>query len=668
MKTKSHLTLIVLNVFSLFNLQISYCQLANSPWPMKGHDYRLSNSSPTCGPNVPRLKWRKDFTGQYLGGMAIGPDGNLYVNAHSSVENRVGADSLGYVYSFEPNGNLKWTFTIYDGTPVNMSPAIGINNTIYVHVDGNEGNFAAPEKLYAINANGTQQWKYSPGSAVFTGAGSCPSIWDDGTIFFGSNGCVLFRMNADGSINNIYNSPSTSSINETVPLGVNGRFFLERKVFSFNGDYLWSTPPDIFHVNPEKDSTVYCVNGGYNGEGHDSLSIYKHDGSIKKQISLPWGHDSYLVAMNDSFMVFTKAPYGDSTSIFIMAKDGSHYSKCSKKWFWTTDLSIVIDSSNVVYVLQSWWESSRIYAFNSNGTEKWHFDLPAPGTASYEFPAKLIIGQDRTIYITISSAFSSNTYIYAIGDMPIISSTTDGSRCGIGTVNLGATASAGIINWYSSSTGGTSLGTGTSFTTPSLTSKTRYYVDATNNGCTTATRTAVTATITAIPTITGTTDGSHCGTVTVTLSATASAGIINWYSSSTGGTSLGTGTRFTTPSLTSTTVYYVDATNNGCTTATRTAVTAKDTCPTSVNSITSSNKIKIYPNPTTGMFEISINDPNNSVDKIELFNNLGSIIKTISVVKNENNIQLDLSRYPEGLYLIKLETKKGIFQYKIIKK
>jgi hypothetical protein len=148
------------------------------------------------------------------------------------------------------------------------------------------------------------------------------------------------------------------------------------------------------------------------------------------------------------------------------------------------------------------------------------------------------------------------------------------SRCGSGTVSLGATASSGTINWYSASTGGTSLGTGTSFTTPSISTTTTYYAEATNNGCVSSSRTAVIATVTSIPTITGTTASSRCGSGTVTLGATASAGIVNWYSASTGGTSLGTGTSFTTPSISTTTTYYTEATSNGCASASRTAVTA----------------------------------------------------------------------------------------------
>ena len=44
------------------------------------------------------------------------------------------------------------------------------------------------------------------------------------------------------------------------------------------------------------------------------------------------------------------------------------------------------------------------------------------------------------------------------------------------------------------------LGTGTSYTTPSISTTTTYYVDATSGTCTTATRTAVIATVNALPT------------------------------------------------------------------------------------------------------------------------------------------------------------------------
>lgn len=60
---------------------------------------------------------------------------------------------------------------------------------------------------------------------------------------------------------------------------------------------------------------------------------------------------------------------------------------------------------------------------------------------------------------------------------PSIVTVTDGVRCAPGTVNLAATGNDGTINWFAASTGGSSLGSGASFTTPSIASTTTYYAE-----------------------------------------------------------------------------------------------------------------------------------------------------------------------------------------------
>ena len=109
---------------------------------------------------------------------------------------------------------------------------------------------------------------------------------------------------------------------------------------------------------------------------------------------------------------------------------------------------------------------------------------------------------------------------------PIISGFS-GSSCGPGTVVLGASTSAGTIHWYDVDTGGTPIPTGTPFTTPSLSATTTYYIDATDNGCTSS-RIPVTASIITKPTITATGNGSYCSGSTVNLSSSGT-GITNKY-------------------------------------------------------------------------------------------------------------------------------------------
>jgi len=196
-------------------------------------------------------------------------------------------------------------------------------------------------------------------------------------------------------------------------------------------------------------------------------------------------------------------------------------------------------------------------------------DLPMTGGTGNYLPKGYVVeygGMPGDPVLQISA--STSIYI------PQITNTAGASRCGSGSLTLTATASGGTINWYDVPTGGIPLGTGTNFTTPTISTTTPYYVDAYNNQCPTATRIQVNATINEIPNVTSFIPGTICDSGTVTLEATASAGTIQWFANATGGNSLGTGTTFTTPIINTTTTFYAEATNNGCISPTRTAVTA----------------------------------------------------------------------------------------------
>ena len=129
-----------------------------------------------------------------------------------------------------------------------------------------------------------------------------------------------------------------------------------------------------------------------------------------------------------------------------------------------------------------------------------------------------------TISLTSTGATTKtiSTGTAVVNTLPTINTTTPGSRCETGTVTLGATASSGIINWYTTSTNGSSVYSGTSFTTPSISTSTTYYVDATTNGCTTNTRTAIIATVNVAPiTPTATLTNPTCSIANGTISVTS---------------------------------------------------------------------------------------------------------------------------------------------------
>ena len=100
-----------------------------------------------------------------------------------------------------------------------------------------------------------------------------------------------------------------------------------------------------------------------------------------------------------------------------------------------------------------------------------------------------------TVNLTGGCGAVTATGTITVNTFPTVTGTTPRTRTGAGSVILGATASIGTLNWYDSLTGGTLLGSGTSFVTPVISTTTTFYVEAVNGVCSSSPRTAVVATI-----------------------------------------------------------------------------------------------------------------------------------------------------------------------------
>jgi gliding motility-associated-like protein len=146
------------------------------------------------------------------------------------------------------------------------------------------------------------------------------------------------------------------------------------------------------------------------------------------------------------------------------------------------------------------------------------------------------------------------------------------------SVCTGGTAQLSVQNpdpsftyrWYNVATGGTALGSGTTFTTPVITADAVYYVAASNGNCNSAVRAQVRVTVsnTAPAPVLESNNVSTCSGSSATLRVTSTTTGVdyNWYTVATGGTPIFTGAVFTTGNLTATTTYYVEAVNttSGC--------------------------------------------------------------------------------------------------------
>jgi hypothetical protein len=157
-------------------------------------------------------------------------------------------------------------------------------------------------------------------------------------------------------------------------------------------------------------------------------------------------------------------------------------------------------------------------------------DITNGTTSPYTTPAAT-----QTLYYRMAAGCVSDTlYTPAIKvsiNSPQVTGTTPGGRCNAGMVNLQATGSPGsTLYWYTDATSATQVGVGSSYTTPSITDTTTFYVMATAGACSSP-RTPVVANVndriavTAQPVNQGVCMGSP---VTLSIGATGSALSYQW--------------------------------------------------------------------------------------------------------------------------------------------
>lgn len=119
--------------------------------------------------------WPVMTDGPVFGAPAIGPTGEVVI----------GSEDRG-VYSFNPDGSLRWTFVGAEDW-IDSSPTIGRDGTVYV---GSWDNF-----LYALDGDtGSLKWKFETGSLITASA----AIGPDGTIYIGSYDGYMYALKPDG--------------------------------------------------------------------------------------------------------------------------------------------------------------------------------------------------------------------------------------------------------------------------------------------------------------------------------------------------------------------------------------------------------------------------------------------------------------------------------------
>ena len=222
----------------------------------------------------------------------------------------------------------------------------------------------------------------------------------------------------------------------------------------------------------------------------DGTGAFTNANSLTTCTYNPSASDILLGSVNLTLTANGNSPCANVTSTKVLtitsptATAGTAISTCSS----AGAVNITAGSSATNYTTVTWTSSGTGTFANPNSLT----------TCTYNPSAADITAGTVTLTLTASATGCSNdtsTKTLTIYAATIITSTTPGSRTGTGTVTLGATASSGTLYWYAALTGGTSLGFGTNFTTPSISSTTTYYVEAVNGSCVSSPRTAVVATV-----------------------------------------------------------------------------------------------------------------------------------------------------------------------------
>lgn len=214
-------------------------------------------------------------------------------------------------------------------------------------------------------------------------------------------------------------------------------------------------------------------------------------------------------------------------------------------------------AGNVVTLSASGGDSYQWYASSSGGSV-------LSTSADFTTPP---LNATTTYYVvaTANGCSSPRTPVVAkvTPKPPPPTATGPGGVCSGQTANLHATGTGGVIDWFTTSTGGTSLISSPDFTTPPLSQTTTYYAQVTAGNDCISDRTPVTVTVNSAPPAPVVSNTTTCNGTKATFTINGS-GNYQWYNLPSGGILLATGNSFTTPVLNSTTTYYVEDNNGGC--------------------------------------------------------------------------------------------------------
>jgi len=319
----------------------------------------------------------------------------------------------------------------------------------------------------------------------------------------------------------------------------------------------------------------------------------------------------------------------------------------------------------------SWYTGASGGTALSSGTNFVTSNTLSPGTYTVysEATSSCSISAFRTAVIfqvVCCGAPNAPSNVTPVSDMTVCAgNSTTLSVTGIGTVN-----------WYSMSSGGVSIATGTNYITLGILPAGVYtvYAEAATTCSVSASRTPITFTVIQCcfapdppQNTTPVANMQVCVGMSAILTATSN-GAISWFNSSSGGSAISTGTLYTTSNALPVGVftYFAESASTCSVNPLRTAVsfTVIDCEVLGLESQQNkTNGTRVYPNPTQDIIFIASSSESNKI--IELTDVSGRIL--LRVNSSDKFIRMDLTTVVEGIYYLRINTDKVVQVTKIVK-
>jgi hypothetical protein len=309
------LCLVVSPVIALMPENTVQAQEYEDLWVMFRHDPQHTGRSPYSGPEAPKEDWSFDFFVNDQPNVLCVSGGSgaaaMDVVSATMLVAKIGTMTAGMFDIVLADGSVDWFFipiwinirtisVVEPGYWVISSPAIGADGTNYV------GFF--DDRLYAVNADGSQKWSFTTGGDIY----SSPVIGADGTIYVGSWDNKLYAINADGSQK--WSFTTGGWVDSSPAIGADGTIYVgswDNKLYAINADgsQKWSFTTEgevVSSPATDADGTIYV------GSGDNKLYAVNADGSQK------W-------SFTTGGEVYSSPAIGADGTIYVGSNDGRFY-------------------------------------------------------------------------------------------------------------------------------------------------------------------------------------------------------------------------------------------------------------------------------------------------------------------------------------------------------